>query len=83
MSLDRSLRTSGSLARHRNVLTRAERLIRLADEGKWEDGNSVFGLTKTANRKAKIGGKTKKKAAAADADAAGEGAEAATEEKKA
>lgn len=56
MSIDRSLKTKGSLARHRNVLTRAERIERLKEEDRWEDGESkVIGLPKVANRKASAG----------------------------
>ena len=65
MSLDRSLKTAGSLARHRNVLTRAERLKRLGDEERWEKSQSVFGLPKVINRNLKVGKKTKEKEAVA------------------
>jgi small basic protein (TIGR04137 family) len=51
MSLDPSLKTKGALARHRNVLTRAERIEKLKDEERWEDGDGVLGLPKVANRK--------------------------------
>jgi len=51
MSLDKSLRSHGALARHRNVLTRAERLEALKDEERWDDDQSVFGLPKVAHRK--------------------------------
>lgn len=62
MSVDRSLKISGGLARHRNVLTRAERLERLTKEERWsEDENSVFGLPKVGNRNIKVGKKVKKK----------------------
>jgi small basic protein (TIGR04137 family) len=61
MSIDRSLKTGGRLSRHRNVLTRAERLAKLADQEKWEQGKSVFGLPKVANRNVKVGKKAKKK----------------------
>ena len=61
MSLDRSLKSRDALSRHRNVLTRNERLEILADEGRWEeDQNSVFGLPKVAHRKLAAGKKTKK-----------------------
>ena len=55
MSLDPSLKSASSLVRHRNVLTRDERLARLKDEEKWTAGRSVFGLPKVANRKANVG----------------------------
>ena len=51
MSLDRSLKAANALVRHRNVLTRAERLDKLAEEEKWNDSKSVFGLPKVAHRK--------------------------------
>jgi small basic protein (TIGR04137 family) len=69
MSLDRSLRSAGSLVRHRNVLTRGERLLKLSEEGKWNEDKSPLGLVKVAHRKMAVGGK--EKAAPADAAAAG------------
>jgi small basic protein (TIGR04137 family) len=51
MSLDRSLKSASALVRHRNVLTRAERLVQLADEERWNDSKSVYGLPKVAHRK--------------------------------
>jgi small basic protein (TIGR04137 family) len=65
MSIDRSLKIGSSLARHRNVLTRAERIARLAEKDAWSEGKSVFGLPKVANRSTKMGKKTKKKEEAA------------------
>ena len=50
MSMDRSLKSASSLVRHRNVLTRAERLDKLAEEEKWTEKKSVFGLPKVAHR---------------------------------
>jgi small basic protein (TIGR04137 family) len=55
MSLDRSLKSANSLVRHRNVLTRAERLDKLKEQEKWtEEKNSAFGLPKVAHRKAAV-----------------------------
>ncbi|MFQ5413898.1 MAG: small basic protein [Phycisphaerae bacterium] len=62
MSLDRSLKSRDTLARHRNVLTRAERIAYLNDIGKWEDGASPIGLPKVPHRKAHVGKKDKKEA---------------------
>jgi small basic protein (TIGR04137 family) len=59
MSIDRSLRTKSSLTRHRNVLTRAERVMQLKEQDKWEDRDSALGLPKVAHRKARAGGKKK------------------------
>lgn len=63
MSMDRSLRSKSTLARHRNVLSRAERIGVLKDTGRWEDGRLVTGLPKVAHRKASVGKKVKEKAA--------------------
>lgn len=59
MSVDKSLKTKASLVRHRNVLTRAERIEALRLEDRWEEGQSPVGLPKVANRKAKVGKKSK------------------------
>ena len=56
MSIDRSLRTQSSLTRHRNVLTRAER-IQLLLERDWDKSNGALGLPKIAHREAKAGRK--------------------------
>ena len=62
MSVDRSLKSSSTLSRHRNVLTRAERLESLLDDGLWEEGkDSIFGLPKVAHRKSVAGKKKKEK----------------------
>ena len=61
MSIDKSLKTSGALSKHRNVLTRAERIEKLKDEDRWLEDQSPFGLIKVAHRKAKVGGKVKEK----------------------
>ncbi len=79
MSIDRSLRMKSSLERHRNVLTRAERVAKMMAEERYPADQSPLGLPKVAHRKAKAG---KKKAAKAEA-AAGATTEGATEEKKA
>jgi len=60
MSIDRSLKTSGALKRHRNVLSRDERIERLLDEGSWGAEDGVTGLPKVSNRKAVAGAKKKK-----------------------
>jgi small basic protein (TIGR04137 family) len=62
MSIDRSLRTKSSLERHRNVLTRAERILKLQDEEKWIEGRRPLGLPKVAHRKARTGKKKSTKA---------------------
>lgn len=51
MSIDRSLKIKGALTRHRNVLSRNERIEVLRDEDRWEDGDDVTGLPKVGHRK--------------------------------
>ena len=72
MSLDRSLKMKGSLSRHRNVLTRAERIKMLQEQERFKEGDSPYGLPKIAHRKAPVGGKVKKAAAKEGAEGEGE-----------
>ena len=69
MSIDKSLKSKSALVRHRNILTRAERIAKLHDEGRWNEGESLFGLPKVAHRKSHAG---KKKAEPKAAVAGGE-----------
>ncbi|MEM6391682.1 MAG: small basic protein [Planctomycetota bacterium] len=63
MSIDSSLKSSGGLANHRNVLTRAERIAKLQDKDKFDgESDSPLGLPKVGNLKI-VTGKTKKKSA--------------------
>jgi small basic protein (TIGR04137 family) len=63
MSMDRSLKSKASLSRHRNVLSRAERIKVLEDQEKFTKGTTnPYGLPKVPHRKANVGGKTKKAA---------------------
>jgi len=57
MSIDRSLKVKGALSRHRNVLTRAERIEQLKDEERWSEGDPLLGLPKVAHRKSHAGRK--------------------------
>lgn len=61
MSLDSSLKIGGSVTGHRTVLTRAERIAKLAAAGEFDkkDGDPL-GLRKVTNRKV-VAGKKKKK----------------------
>ena len=75
MSIDRTLKTRGALIGQRSVLTRAERIAMLADEGKFDPENdSPFGLPKVRVRRSKAGAKSKKEEK--PADEAAEGTEA-------
>ena len=59
MTLDKSLRVRRGMVRLRNVLTRAERLLKLKEDERWKDGDKVIGLPKV--RVVKISLKKKKK----------------------
>ncbi len=61
MSLDKTLKSKSTLARHRNVLNRAERIERLKELDKWTEDQSPFGLPKVGHRKVSVGGKDKSK----------------------
>ena len=80
MSIDKSLKSRNSLVRHRNVLTRAERLEKLEEEERWNEGVSVLGLPKVAHRKAVLAKKSKEKAAEAEGAETVEGAAETTEQ---
>ena len=86
MSIHRSLATAGKLKRHRNVLTRSERLDILKKDERWKEGQSIFGLPKVRNIMAKAKKKEKEAAdaaaPAAGAAAAGAAAPAQKDEKK-
>src|ERR1017187_3392272 len=77
MTLDSSLKQHGGLVRTRSVLTRAERIKQLGEEGKFDPNmNSPFGLVKVKVKHSKAGHKAKK-AAEGEGEAGAEGAAAA------
>ena len=84
MSIDRSLKIKGALKRHRNVLTRAERIEKLQEEERWSEEDSLLGLPKVAHRKSHAGRKEKaaEEKEAATEVVAGEEAEVAESEEK-
>ena len=51
MSMDKSLKKGGALARARNVLKRAERLALLQEDERWLPIQGVFNLPKTKFRR--------------------------------
>ncbi len=70
MSIDKSLKRKGGMARQRCVLKRSERVLQMLETGKFADGQSPFGLPKTRVQKIAARKKVKKEAegeAAADA----------------
>ena len=59
MTIDKSLKVRAGMIRSRNVLTRAERLAKLKEQDRWQEGAPVLGLPKV--RVEKISLKKKKK----------------------
>ncbi|MGR3317168.1 MAG: small basic protein [Candidatus Anammoxibacter sp.] len=47
MSIDKSLVSRDKLTRERNVYSKSERIDILKKDGKWNEDDSVFGLSKT------------------------------------
>jgi len=73
MSIDRTLKQQGGILRNRSVLTRAERITQLTNEGKFDpDKDRPFGLPKVRVKHSKAGTKTKKAAEETAAAVAGE-----------
>lgn len=72
MTIHKSLKSASTLKRARNVLTRAERLKILGDDGRWTEERSVFGLPKVRQ----FTMKRRHKAAAKKEEAGAEGAAA-------
>lgn len=64
MTIDKSLKVKAGATRSRNVLTRAERLLKLQQSSRWKEGDPVTGLPKV--RVVKVSLKKKKKAKKAD-----------------
>ena len=59
MTIDRSLRVRKGMLSTRNVLKRAERLEKLKETERWQEGDSIFGLPKVKIQKVAL--KRKKK----------------------
>ena len=60
MTIDKSLKIKAGSVKSRNVLTRPERLTKLIEADRWNEGDPVFGIPKV--RVVKISLKKKKKA---------------------
>jgi len=69
MTIDKSLRVKSGAISNRNVLTRAERILKLKESERWKEGDRVLGLPKV--RVLKLALKKKKKAAKAEEGAEG------------
>jgi small basic protein (TIGR04137 family) len=70
MSIDKSLKRKGGMGRSRCVLTRAERITKMMEDGKWSATSSPFGIPKTRVQKIVLKKKVKKEAGEGDAAAA-------------
>ena len=66
MTIDKSLKVRSGMIRNRNVLTRAERIEKLIESDRWQEGDPVLGLPKV--RVVKVSLKKKKKVKKADDD---------------
>ncbi|MEK6250240.1 MAG: small basic protein [Planctomycetales bacterium] len=73
MTIDKSLKIRRGLIRTRNVLTRAERLKKLMETDRWQEGDPPFGLPKVRVQTMVLKKKKKKEEDAAEE---GEGADA-------
>jgi len=81
MTMDKSLRVRKGSTSARGVLTRAERIAKLKEQDRWQEGRSPIGLPKV--RVYKMSMKKKKKAKAEEgAEAAAGKAPAAAAKKK-
>ncbi|MBC19496.1 MAG: small basic protein [Planctomycetaceae bacterium] len=61
MTIDKSLKIRRGMIRSRNVLTRAERIEKLRDTDRWQEGDSPTGLAKVRVQTVVIKKKKKKK----------------------
>jgi len=83
MSIHPSLRGVDTLVGQRSVLSRVERIQKLADSGKFdEEKDSPYGLPKVRTKFRVAGGKKKKKAEDGEGEAGAEGAGASAEGEK-
>ena len=68
MSIHKSLKLKNTLARQRSVLTRWERILKLREADRWEEGDSLMGLPKVRT-KFKVRSRKAAKRADAETDA--------------
>lgn len=69
MTIDKSLKIRRGGSSNRSVLTRGERLEKLRESDRWQEGDSPFGLAKVRVRKLVM---KKKKKKVAEEDEGGE-----------
>jgi small basic protein (TIGR04137 family) len=80
MTMDKSLRVRKGSSSVRGVLSRAERITKLKEQERWQDGRSPLGLPKV--RVQKLSMKKKKKAKEEGAEGAAKPAAGAAAKKK-
>ncbi|HAY81680.1 MAG TPA: small basic protein [Planctomycetaceae bacterium] len=69
MTLDKSLKVKAGAIKQRNVLTRAERLLKLQESDRWQEGDGILGLPKVRVQKLALKKKKKVKKAEESDDA--------------
>ncbi|MAR11018.1 MAG: small basic protein [Blastopirellula sp.] len=69
MTLDKSLKVKTGAIKQRNVLTRAERLLKLQESDRWQEGDGILGLPKVRVQKLALKKKKKVKKAEESDDA--------------
>ena len=62
MTIDKSLKVRAGMLRARNVLTRTERLAKLQEAERWQEGDPVLGMPKVRVVKISLKKKKAKKA---------------------
>ena len=72
MTLDKSLKVKAGAIKQRNVLTRAERLLKLQESDRWQEGDGILGLPKVRVEKLALKKKKKVKKAEESDDAGDE-----------
>jgi small basic protein (TIGR04137 family) len=83
MTIDRSLRVRKGMLSNRNVLKRSERLEKLKETERWQEGDSVFGLPKVRIEKVALKRKKKAKKVEEEGEEIAATLEAASEESEA
>lgn len=61
MTIDKSLKVRRGMVKSRSVLTRAERIVKLREQDRWQEGDSPLGLPKVRVYKLSVKKKKKKK----------------------
>jgi len=82
MTMDKSLRVRKGATSARGVLTRAERIAKLQEQERWQEGRSPIGLPKVRVYKMSMKKKKKAKAEEGAEGAAGKAPAAAAAKKK-